>query len=162
MQPKKKIQTIELDQECPSCGGTGVYVGMAERDGYAVECRTCKGKGEYHFTHTYVPFTGRKDLDGVKIVVEVNPGIMLGKDEKGRDLDFGGIPYEDWKNGAPFERSEMRNYSCPAWWYQLADYKQKPQWRKCIGVGVFADCRHFGEKHVCWKQFDYEKQMGEI
>ena len=24
---------IEVDEQCPDCGGTGLYIGMAERDG---------------------------------------------------------------------------------------------------------------------------------
>ena len=37
---------IEFDCECESCKGTGLYVGMAEREGSAVVCHTCKGTGK--------------------------------------------------------------------------------------------------------------------
>lgn len=30
------MKTIEMEVQCPSCSGTGVYVGMAERSGTAI------------------------------------------------------------------------------------------------------------------------------
>lgn len=37
---------IKIECECNACKGTGLYVGMAERDGAAVVCYTCKGTGK--------------------------------------------------------------------------------------------------------------------
>ena len=34
---------LEADVECTSCSGTGLYQGMAERDGTAVICYQCDG-----------------------------------------------------------------------------------------------------------------------
>jgi len=82
---------FEVDRICPSCKGTGLYVGMAERDGAAVVCRTCKGTGCEHFKVTYEPFVARKPRTDVKRVYRTNPGIVIGESRRG-DIslaDFG-------------------------------------------------------------------------
>ena len=52
--------------ECPSCGGTGLYQGFAEEEGYPVICVTCKGTGCKEIT--YKPYAGRrpKRVKGVR------------------------------------------------------------------------------------------------
>ena len=152
---------IEFDEQCRDCHGTGLYKGLAERDGAAVVCHSCKGTGCYHFVHTYEEFTGRKPSTGIKRVFEVNPGIVIGEGKnEGKDFtleQFGGMPYADWASGKQFPaKSENRKYTCPCWWYQFADYKRKPKWDKCqLGV-TFTQCRHFCDKEQCWKQWDKE------
>lgn len=146
---------IEFDEKCKSCGGTGIYKGMAERDGFGVVCHNCKGTGKFHFVHEYEEFEGRQPLNDVHTVVKVNPGIVLGG-AKGK-LDFGGMAYQDWSDGKPFPpKSEMREYVCPAWWYQCADYDKKPDWDECRGVGMFSGCQHFDQKHECWERWNKE------
>jgi len=56
---KKKIV-----QECPACGGTGLYSGMCEGPGKAVICVDCEGTGAYEFTYT--EYTGRHTKRGIK------------------------------------------------------------------------------------------------
>jgi len=148
---------IEFDQECSECHGTGLYVGMAERDGAAVVCHHCKGTGKYHFTHEYEEFTGRKPNPKVIRIYEVNPGIMIGTG-KGHTLEeFGGLPAVDWAAGKPFgPGTEDRRYTCPAWWYQSADYKKKPDWDECGALGSFSSCKSFAAKSLCWNKFDKE------
>lgn len=150
----KKI--IEFEQQCDSCGGTGVYVGMAERDGSAVICRTCEGTGKYYFKYTYEEFTEKKIKTGIKRVYQNNPGIGIGEKEGTCKLeDFGGMSYEDWFAGKKFKKGmEMRKYTCPAWYYQSADYKKKPNWEECIGIGSFSACLSFKNKEKCWEKFD--------
>lgn len=146
-------------QVCSMCSGTGLYSGMAERDGAAVLCRVCSGTGCEKFTHTYQRFKGRIPVTDVKRVFEVNPGILVGVDQaSGLTLeDFGGMPYEDWAAGKKFPpKSEMRNHTCPAWWYQEADYKREPEWDECTSFGWHSGCRHFKEKDKCWRRFDRE------
>lgn len=144
---------IEMDIQCPSCKGTGLYVGMAERDGYAVVCHQCKGTGKYHYVYEYEEFTGRKHRDDVSRVVEVNPGIVIG----GTALDFGGVPYARWLVRGTFPPGkEMRQYTCPAWWYQSANYNLKPKWMECLGCGVFSGCKQFPLKQECWDRWDRE------
>lgn len=142
---------IELNEKCKSCDGTGLYKGMAERDGFAVVCHQCEGTGKYHFIHNYEEFEGRQERSNVHTVVQTNPGIVLGGNH-----NFGGMPYKNWLDGKEFEEGmEMREYVCPCWWYQSADYKKKPEWKEC-GFGAFSACKHFDNKAACWERWDKE------
>jgi len=147
--------TIEHDEVCPSCKGTGLYVGMGERNGAAVVCHKCNGTGCYRYVHTFEPFEKRRKREKVKRVYETNPGICIGEGRECRLEDFGGMPFEKWLEGKPFpKRSENRKYTCPAWWYQSADYDKKPRWDECIGCGSFSRCGSFSKKEKCWEKFD--------
>jgi hypothetical protein len=150
---------IEFDEKCRDCGGTGLYVGMGESGGAAVECAVCKGTGCHSFRHEYEEFTGRLKRPGVTRVYEVNPGICIGEGNGFRLKDFGGLPLADWEAGASFgPGTENRRFTCPCWWYQTADYKLKPTWRECdasVGVG-FSRCPHFEDKSGCWYRWDRE------
>jgi hypothetical protein len=153
----KKI--FEVKEVCKACKGTGIYVGLCENDGIGVVCSVCKGTGCNKFKHEYEEFVSMEERKEVKVVLETNPGICVGVDEKkGLSIvSFGGMPYKKWKEGFPFpEKSEMREYACPCWWYQSADYKKKPDWKECIGVGRFSDCIFFENKGKCWKRWDIE------
>ena len=146
------MKTIEYDCQCTACKGTGIYVGMAERDGFGVVCYNCKGTGKVEVKLSYEPFTKRIKKQSIHTVLESNPGICIG----GTFHDFGGIPYDEWIKGKRFKTgSEMRKHTCPSWWYQSADSKRKPQWDDC-GFGMFSACDSFGQKHKCWERFDEE------
>ena len=148
---------IGFDEKCKSCKGTGLYVGMGERDGAAVVCHGCNGTGKYHFKHEYEDFEERIKRENIKRVYETNVGIGIGE-AKGKYAlpDFGGMDYEDWLNGEPFPlKSEMRRFVCPAWWYQSADYDKKPNWKEC-GWGSFSKCPSFHTKDKCWERWDKE------
>jgi hypothetical protein len=148
---------IEFHEKCKSCNGTGLYVGMAERDGFAVVCSTCEGTGKHFQKIEYDDFEKRASRSNVVHVLEVNPGIGVGTGNGHKLTDFGGMPYKDWlKNGKFPPKSEMRKYVCPAWWYQSANYKLKPDWKECCGCGSFSDCDHFSHKQKCWERFDKE------
>jgi len=58
------METIKA--ECSSCSGTGIYHGMAEREGTGVVCLQCDGAGGKEIKYT--PFTGRKRRDDVRTV----------------------------------------------------------------------------------------------
>jgi len=154
---------IEYDAKCKACNGSDLYVGMAERDGAAVVCQRCDGTGEVHHVIKYEDFEGKSKRRGVKRVYEVNPGIGIGTGETKKHgkftlEDFGGMSYKDWLDGKPFPpKSEMRKFTCPAWWYQSADYDKKPNW--CTGrLGcVFSECEEFENKEKCWERFDGKK-----
>ena len=150
----KKV--IEFDEKCQNCGGTGLYVGMAERDGAAIMCHTCQGTGCHKFHHEYEEFNKRVEKRGVVRVYQTNPGIMLG----GKRLeDFGGMPVKEWESGLPFlPGMENRKYTCPAWWYQSADYKLQPDWHECNSAlgKSFSKCNSFPTKAECWKKWDLE------
>ena len=150
---------FEVDEQCQACGGTGLYVSMAERDGAAVVCYKCKGTGCFHFTHEYTPFVHRREREDVTRVVQGNPGIVI---SGAIETYVGGQSFVDWKAGQPMPpKSEMRLYTCPAWWYQTVDYKLKPEWNECFdSLGhSFSKCPHFEDKAKCWERWDAEHGM---
>jgi len=154
------MKTFRVKAKCEDCEGTGLYIGMGEMDGYAVVCRSCKGTGCAEIVIKYKDFEGKKDRQGVHTVLECNPGIGvgLGVDDDGNAFDFGGMDYEDWKAGKPFPPgSEMRNFVCPARWYQMANPSKKPNWEECWESPYFSKCTHYARKHWCWKRFDGER-----
>lgn len=55
-----------IKTECGSCGGTGLYRGLAEPEGVAVVCLNCKGTGCKEIAYT--PFTLRKLRNDVQTV----------------------------------------------------------------------------------------------
>lgn len=144
---------IEIKRECPTCSGTGLYTGVAEKEGAAVICHGCKGAGFDTFRMTYHEFTGRKKRDGVTRVYATNPGIGLKS-----GAVSGGVPVEQWERDcdSPFAPgAEMREETCPAWWYQSADYSKQPKWKECTH-GMFIKCPHFENKRACWERWDRE------
>lgn len=149
------MKEFRVLEKCRACGGTGIYVGMSEHDGIGVVCYICKGLGSREFVHEYDLAEGRVARTDIKQVLQVNPGIVCGG-----GLDFGGVAYGKWvalNNPTEFPAgSEMRKYSCPAWWYQSADYKRKPEWDECSILGTFSSCPSFELKHKCWERFDKE------
>ena len=149
---------IEYDESCRPCKATGLYVGMAEKSGAAVVCHTCDGTGKHHVKIEWNDFNGRQRQDGVSRVYKTNPGICIGAGNGHRLEDFGGISYEDWKSGKEFvSGTENRKFTCPAWWYQSADYSKKPEWKEC-GYGAFPACPSFSKKDQCWQRWDKEER----
>jgi len=160
---------IEINEECKECKGTGLYVGMAERDGSAVVCYKCKGTGCHTHTIEYDDFKERKQRKEIERVYQANPGVLIGKGFTPQlgDFDltvFGGIPYDQWsklKNPKNFPSgTEMRLFVCPAWWYQTVNYDLKPEWDEChsaCGHG-FSSCASFKNKDKCWARFDKENK----
>jgi hypothetical protein len=107
--------------------------------------------------HEYEPFVDRAEPSGVVRVYEVNPGIVIGTGNGHKLEDFGGMPVKQWKPGLRFEPGrENRKFTCPAWWYQSANYKLKPEWDECNETlgGSFSNCKHFCNKAKCWARFD--------
>jgi len=156
---KKMEKTFKTKEKCKACKGTGVFIGMAEHAGAGIVCYDCKGTGSYDFVHTYDPFKKREVRENVKRVFETNPGISIGENSEIKLEDFGGIPYKDWVDGKPFGKgAENRKFTCPAWWFQSADYEKKPDWRECYPMlgGPYLECPHFGAKEKCWERFDNE------
>lgn len=150
------MKTIKI--ECAECRGTGLYSGMGEDERSAVVCGRCEGTGQEEFK--YNEFTGRKPKPSVEWVYQVNPGIKIGGLTPER---FGGMPVAAWRKGAKFTRgTENRGFTCPAWWYQTADYTRKPDWAECrvnLG-GAFSHCPSFKTKSACWARWDKENPDG--
>lgn len=63
---EEKIMDRTIKQQCPLCGGTGLYSGFMEHSAEARVCRDCKGKG--WILHTYSIFERRKLKNGIKTV----------------------------------------------------------------------------------------------
>jgi len=143
-------EKVTVKVECSDCRGTGLYIGFAEGEGTAVICSRCKGTGEKMLT--YIPFTKRNSPpQKVKRVFQTNIGYRTAVNNPH------GMSVEDWESGKPFPvKSEDREHSCPAWFYQSADYEKKPNWDWCLGCGAFAECRHFTTKDKCWERWDKE------
>ena len=151
-------KTVEFDEVCKSCGGTGIYSGMGEDKNSGVVCKTCNGTGCYHFKYTYEEFKRRKKAN-FEWIYERNPGIKVGKGNGFIHSDFGGMPFKDWIEGEPFPvKSENRKFTCPAWWYQSCNYELKPQWKECDNsLGrTFSECPYFITKEKCWERWDKE------
>lgn len=151
----------EVDAKCSDCKGTGLYAGMAENGGAAVVCTRCEGKGHRLLRLEWEDFDGRGMREGVTRIYRANPGIVIGESEDRRTQlkDFGGMSYADWDRGFPWpEGSEDRKHTCPAWFYQAADYKLKPAWEECSSnLGrCFSGCDHFPSKVRCWERWDQE------
>lgn len=143
---------ITVECACQSCDGTGLYVGMAERDGAAIVCHSCKGEGKQTLDYTFKPFRKRKERKGIKRVLKTNPGIMVGA-LKGSLDRFGGMDYSDWQKGKPFPKgSEMREYTCPRWWAQSTG--EGRNFDNDCGWGTFSSCKHFATKEKCWEKWD--------
>jgi hypothetical protein len=139
---------FEIDEECPDCHGTGLYVGFAEPRGVAIVCKDCDGTGKLHFRYSYRPFVKRQPRKGITRVVQYS-GVGVSKND--------GMDFADWDAGKPFPaKSEDRVNTCPAWWYQNVDIDKKPDWDRCIGAGCFSDCAYFKTKKECWKRWDKE------
>ena len=144
-----KDKVIEFEQECEACSGTGLYV----------VCYKCKGSGKSVFRHEYNKFTGRTNRSEVEHVFQSTCGIMVGKGKGKFGLSyFGGITYDEWKWCGAFPKgSEVRNSTCPKWWYQSVDDNKAPKWEGCGRPGVrLSDCPHFCDKEECWKRWDKE------
>lgn len=146
---------IEWVQQCDSCQGTGLYVGFS-RGGAAVVCTTCKGTGKQRNSVAYQEFTGRKKKEGVTRVYASSCGICLHP-----EVVPGGVSLDQWEEVPPSVKehgTEIREHTCPAWYYQTVDDAQQPKWKECERSWGrrFSQCEHFGEKDKCWKRFDRE------
>ncbi len=144
--------------ECQACGGTGLYKGIAERDGAAVVCSHCHGTGKTEFT--YNEFEGRKEMDGVTRVFEGSFGyVHTDKDtttEEGRTLHFSqyGCSYEEWKAGV--EPTPMEELYCP-YIYRNRGIGNEPCSRCKTGCkgwgGSISDCKFYSDKAKCWEEW---------
>ena len=149
-------QKVTVDAQCEACRGSGLYVGIGERDGLAVVCRECRGSGMRPVTYT--PFTGLRLRHDVRKVVQNNPGVVLIP-----ELTRGGVGYQEWLERPESAREmgrEVREFYCPAWWHLGAGSGLMPQWEECIKFGSFPACPSFEEKERCWERHDAERIAG--
>jgi hypothetical protein len=141
--------------ECKACNATGLYVGMAERNGSAVVCTRCKGTGKD--TIEFVPFVGRKPNPKVTRV-HVTRGYVLSPLIPG----IGGLPIEEWQPGAIIPADET--LYCP-FLYTNQKYcaRRDDKGNTPVGFGSnISSCRYWDHKATCWAKFHEEDDRGEI
>ena len=156
-----KEKTIEMDIECQSCNGTGVYVGMGERDGAAVVCRRCSGTGKFKYSFTYKDFTGLKKREDVTRVYLDGYGYCLAPkkidfDKVGWvDLTKEGVSYEEFLEGKRPEH--IRTFGCPMLCDQGACHRlegfQDKAGCDCLGMRI-VNCPKYSNRSRCWDIFD--------
>lgn len=143
--------------ECKQCDGTGLYVGMAERDGAAVVCYRCKGTGKDHIE--FVPFVSRLEPKKPVKRVHVSRGYVLSPNHA--DCD-GGVPYDQWKPGKVIPADE-RLY-CPML-YTHQEYcafrDEHGSARPGIGQRI-SDCEMWKVKEACWVKFHADSGPGQV
>ncbi len=159
------MKKIEMVIQCPSCKGTGVYVGLAERDGAAVVCNTCKGTGKYNYQFEYEEFTGLKQRDNISRVFKKGYGLVIAPrkiDFKGIgeiDMNKEGVSYNDFLNGHIPEHSKQ--LACPMIADQGACHEIIGFVKECeclAGEMLFgrllSECNNQPNKLGCWKRFE--------
>ena len=148
---------IELEVNCPSCNGTGLYRGLAEHDNCAVICSRCKGSG-MTIVH-YTKFTGRMLRTDIERVFSGAYGYGHShKDvtiESGRTLHFSlyGCTYKKWLEGA--KPLPMEELYCP-YQYDNQGIGDEP-FEECKHTGwgsIISECPFFIQKHVCWGKWN--------
>ena len=149
------MPVVEWVQQCKSCKGTGIYVGLAERDGAGVVCLTCDGTGRKEMRFEYEDFTGKQRRNGVTQVYKSSAGYVINP-----QVAQGGVPYEEWLENPESVNgrgTEIRNLACPLLWSQTAGAR-RPDWEECRGIwGLhISKCQHYPNKDKCWLRFDME------
>lgn len=158
------MTTISI--ECKHCGGTGLYIGFAERDGAAVICFHCDGTGKTQYT--YKKFSGRKNRDDVDRVFKKSQGYMLkGSGEitydNGLHVEFDkvGVSYEEWQDGK--EPKLLRGLGCPCSSDQYACHSIKGFTDRCEElnggyISKFSECRLYNNCDSCWDRFEVKQR----
>lgn len=150
------METFRCKIECPDCGGTGLYVGLAERDGSAVICHTCKGTGCYEKTFNYSLFTKKKVRKDVKRVYKSSFGYIHTVEDikvEGELQEFSkaGVDYESWLTGAA--PRPLKTLYCPLLWTHQEWHS--PIHCKDGSAGMYIpNCPHKFEMEKCWKLFE--------
>lgn len=144
-------QHITLDIVCTACGGTGLYVGMGERNGAAVVCTRCQGTGKQ--AYSYEPFTERQPAPASVTTVHVGRGYLIGNEPQ-----EGGLPIEQWQPGAVVPADES-SY-CPFLytnqeWCSNPDLPPQTDGRDPPRMpnGQISSCKHWANKAECWALF---------
>ena len=160
-----KSKRIELQVECPSCGGTGLYSGMAESEGVAVICHNCKGTGEYSYTYSYTPFTGRKEAKNIKRVFKkgtqykIGLGVINYKGIGTINMDKEGVSYQEFCAGVM--PKHIKQLGCPMLADQGACHSIKGFVETCNSlnggwIGYIPECKHRKNQSACWERFEEE------
>ena len=160
------MKKIEMVIECQSCKGTGVYQGMAERDGAAVVCHNCNGTGAANYSFSYNEFTGRKTREGVTRVYLNSMGYCIAPHEINFskigpiDLSKEGVSYPEFLDGKM--PGHIKKLGCPMRADQWACHQIKGFTDKCDElnggwINSISDCRYYPKRDECWKRFESKK-----
>jgi len=154
---EETVETVEMvEAQCDLCDGSGLcpYPYTSGSNDLAAVCSQCGGSGK--MTIKYTPFTGRKNKEGIKRVIEYSIPYL-----NAELVGEYGLSYQDWLDGKPFgPGTEVRGYTCPLSWYQLsANVTKLPDWDECIDLGqVVSRCKRWKSKAECWKRWDEENE----
>jgi hypothetical protein len=143
---------------CTECSGTGLYAGMAEKDGCAVVCYKCGGTGAVDFN--YEEFEERKKKEGVKRVFSNSYGYGHCADDfttkEGKTIRFsaGGCTYEEWEKGKfPMP---VKDLYCPYLWDNCGIGNEPLS--LCGEANrrsdIISKCACYANKNKCWEEFD--------
>lgn len=159
------MKKIEMVIQCQSYKGTGVYVGMAERDGAAVVCHTCKGTGAYNYKFEYEDFTGLKQRNDVSRVFKQSYGFVIAprklefKNIGEIDMTEEGVSYKDFQNGAM--PKHVKKLACPMQADQSSCHNIKGFVNECERLDgdmllgrMLTQCKNKQNKLDCWKRFE--------
>jgi len=157
--------TVTIEHQCDSCEGTGLYQGMAERNGAGVVCSTCKGTGKFVSVETFTKFEGRKNKKGVERVYQTAGGYGITSkdftDKNGKLFKFSeaGCSYKDWKNDVipkpiedlhcPYMHSNQNMQNSKHKAYKM----YKTVCRNGLHWGLITECKNFKCKEKCWKKY---------
>jgi hypothetical protein len=163
------MKQIKLKIKCQSCNGTGIYVGMGERDGAGVVCYTCKGTGCQNYKFEYEDFENRVKRDDIKRVFLTGYGYCIGTKpitlSNGVFVDFSkeGVSYQEFlEDKMP---KHIKQMGCPMRADQGACHEIKGFVDRCdkINSGYvnhIPSCK-CSDKLYCWEIFENPKLLKE-
>jgi hypothetical protein len=150
---------------CDRCDGTGLYIGMAEKDGAAVVCYNCDGKGYTDIKEKFEPFVNRKNRKDVNRVYDTAGGYVISskdvKTEEGLVIKFSeaGCTYKEWVAGET--PKPIEDLMCP---YQHTNQNlqsedvnnlYKNYCEKYLGWGGYiSKCKNRKNMCKCWEIYN--------
>ena len=165
------MATIKLKIQCKSCGGSGVYQGMGERDGAAVICHTCGGTGCERYEFSYNLFKSRKKTRTVKRVYLSGYGYCIAPKiltlnsypgpghTRGPTIDFTkeGVSYKEFLSGKM--PKHIHAMACPMMADQDACHKIEGFTDECNRLNVeylnhIPSCKWHNSCAACWERFE--------
>lgn len=149
---------IQVDVECSSCGGSGLYCGFAEKNGCAVICSTCNGTGCEKIS--YKPFVKRHIKHTIKRVFKSSYGYCHGPNNVITDegvlirFEEGGCTYQEWLNGA--EPKPVKDLYCPYLWNNRGIGNEPLNRCKEDNTlcGRISNCKYYKDKAKCWELYE--------
>jgi hypothetical protein len=161
----EETKSFVSDIECPYCEGTGLYVGVCERDGSAVICYQCNGTGCYRKQFNYTLFQRKRPRTDVKRVYETAGGYGISAEDvvnkKGETIKFSqaGVSYEDWFTSGK-KPWPIRDLHCPLQ-HTCQQWESPIYCRDTFFGGLISECPMRHRMAECWKLYDEEMKESE-